>query len=82
MLSRCFLCSACKCNCTILLLRKIGLAGDTDVAIDIEVAVGILVAFDSANQALTCHSTSEPPVVAANRQPSASRAFHEFWVKQ
>ena len=36
-------------------LRKIGLAGDTDVAIDIEVAVGILVDFDSANQALTCH---------------------------
>ena len=47
--------------------RKKEPAGDTDVPIGNEVAVGTLVACDSANQALTCHSTSDPFVLAANR---------------
>ena len=46
---------------------EIRLAGDPDVVIGIEVVVGMLVAFDTTNQALTCHSTSDPPVLAANR---------------
>ena len=46
--------------------RKTGLAGDTDVAVGIEVAIGIVVAFDSVDQALTGHSTWDSLVLAAN----------------
>ena len=38
-----------------------------DVAIGIEVAVGMSVACVSGNQAPTCHSTSDPLVLVANR---------------
>ena len=53
-------------------LRKTVLVGDTDVAIGIEVAVGTLIAWDSAKQARTRHSTSDPPVLAANRTACSS----------
>ena len=54
VLSRRFLYSACKCNCTSLPLRKTEWTGNTDVDIGLEMAVGTLVACDSVDRALTC----------------------------
>ena len=66
--ARRFLRSARKCVCTAFRQeKKKRLTGGTDVDATIEVAVGTWVTCNSFDQALTCHPTADPLMLAVNK---------------